>query len=961
MKWQAKWIWNPADPNPHNTHVLFRKHFRAPAKVADGMLRISADSRYRLYLNGEWLGDGPCRSWPAHQQFDVYDVAGRLLPGENLVAVDVHHYGTSTFHYIHGPAGLIVQIDAAKAGKPLLASAKGWKTAVNAAYNRRSPRISCQMPFEEQFDARLEPEGWEWPDFDDSDWDSSVEVAPALRAHWKDLNPRDVPFLTREPVHPVRVAGISYVRPPALVETVCARRMLYPEVTHSNHRGYHAVVATTIVSKAEQDASLLHATSQIGGAVKARYLNGEKVEGQTLCLNRGPNELITVLDGPREHCDDMVLALDGPSAMSLQAPFKRPGKWLFIGPFEPGSELFARIGEVRTHEGLLAFEEHFRGDSTPEEADADILNITANARFIDGTPRLTAPEAMLDDTTSFAVLHPSKRDVEVLLDFGREIVGYCDIALRAPEGVVVDAHCFEAVWNGRRQWTHGNRSTFRYITREGLQTWTSAWRRGFRYMSLTFRNVTAPVHIHGVRALSATYPVVERGAFHSSDPLLNEIWRMGRHTLRCCMEDTFTDCPTYEQTYWVGDARNEALICHAAYGAYDIVRRCVKLAALSMERSPLVESQVPSGWQNVLTAWSLLWVLMADEYYEHTGDVAYLKEVYPTVAQMLRTCRTYRKNRWDLFEIDAWNLFDWAPIDQHHPIAAHNNFLLMGALARAARMAAALGKPEDETDWLAFRDEIRTAANQHLWSHKHGAYIDSIHEDGTPSHVLSHSTNTLALLYDAVPPERMAEVKAVVLDPPEGFVRFGSPFAMFYLLECLAAQGMFQSMYDTIRKRWGEMVDAGATTCWETFPGWEAVFPTRSHCHAWSAGPTWFLSRYMLGVSPGTPGFGAVRIAPEPCGVRFCRGRFPSPHGEIGIDWSSDEKGFTLTAALPMEMAATVILPVDASVMKVLSWDGRHMHKLELPHQVRDMTVENGRWRIETAPTTGFTLRATSH
>lgn len=39
------------------------------------------------------------------------------------------------------------------------------------------------------------------------------------------------------------------------------------------------------------------------------------------------------------------------------------------------------------------------------------------------------------------------------------------------------------------------------------------------------------------------------------------------------MQDTFTDCPLYEQTHWAGDARNEALIAFGVFGAHDLARR----------------------------------------------------------------------------------------------------------------------------------------------------------------------------------------------------------------------------------------------------------------------------------------------------------------------------------------------------------------------------------------------------
>jgi hypothetical protein len=43
------------------------------------------------------------------------------------------------------------------------------------------------------------------------------------------------------------------------------------------------------------------------------------------------------------------------------------------------------------------------------------------------------------------------------------------------------------------------------------------------------------------------------------------------------MEDTFVDCPAYEQVFWVGDSRNEALVNYYVFGALDIVKRCLRL------------------------------------------------------------------------------------------------------------------------------------------------------------------------------------------------------------------------------------------------------------------------------------------------------------------------------------------------------------------------------------------------
>jgi hypothetical protein len=60
--WQASWIWMQRDRyDGYNDTIEARRVFELGA-VASAALRITADTRYRLYLNGEWVNDGPSRS-----------------------------------------------------------------------------------------------------------------------------------------------------------------------------------------------------------------------------------------------------------------------------------------------------------------------------------------------------------------------------------------------------------------------------------------------------------------------------------------------------------------------------------------------------------------------------------------------------------------------------------------------------------------------------------------------------------------------------------------------------------------------------------------------------------------------------------------------------------------------------------------------------------------------------------
>ena len=76
-----------------------------------------------------------------------------------LIAVMVHYYGVSTFQYIAGRGGLLCQVDSIDGDgrRTLVAKTdETWRTVPHPGYERKTPRICCQLGFEERFDARLD-------------------------------------------------------------------------------------------------------------------------------------------------------------------------------------------------------------------------------------------------------------------------------------------------------------------------------------------------------------------------------------------------------------------------------------------------------------------------------------------------------------------------------------------------------------------------------------------------------------------------------------------------------------------------------------------------------------------------------------------------------------------------------------------------------------------------------------
>jgi hypothetical protein len=87
MSLKAKWIWKKQrDYNQYNQTIIARRAFRL-GQIDRAVIRITADSFYRLYINGKWVNDGPARSWPEHYQYDRIDVTSYLKVGNNEIKV----------------------------------------------------------------------------------------------------------------------------------------------------------------------------------------------------------------------------------------------------------------------------------------------------------------------------------------------------------------------------------------------------------------------------------------------------------------------------------------------------------------------------------------------------------------------------------------------------------------------------------------------------------------------------------------------------------------------------------------------------------------------------------------------------------------------------------------------------------------------------------------------------------
>lgn len=921
VEWNASWIWKQRDVyTGYNDTIEARTTIELPA-IKSASLRITTDTRYRLYINDVWVNDGPSRSWPHHYQYDRIDVGNYLKEGRNTIRVIAKFYGIGTFHQIPQEAGLLAQLEATGLNGKMhvFGTDDTWEVRDASSWLRNTPKQSVQMGPFEIYDAREIHHPFE----------QAVVRYAADQGPWHNLEERDCPLLTRT-LFPLKAfhAANSIARPTAQTFIFPTASWLYPHIVFSNHRVSTTGAFATILELPEGGGEV-----SVEADGQTIFIEGNRASGNRFQLSSGRHLLHCVLSDVWGHWrNDTEICLLSDRPMGLLNPLDedRDAPWCFVTFGDNAlyhsadyawslmedterNSIQQRITEIvrdkmKSVPEIATIKQSLAGDAIKLPADA----CTPAPHYLFKSRQvLGSAEAYVDEPENLpansgaVVIHPSPDgDIELIYDLGEQNVGYYEFVIDAEEGLILDIFGVEYIApSGAVQHTERYRNGMRYICREGENHFLSFMRRSQRYLFLTLRNQTKPAVLRQMQLIESTYPVQKLGSFACSDERLNRIWEISARTLKLCMEDVFTDCPLYEQTLWVGDARNEALFAYTAFGAEDIARRCIRLAALSLDKHPMVQSQVPSTWETLLPAWSFLWNIMIWDYYVYTGDKDLLEWVYPYAMKNLRNAATFSDER-GLFSAPFWNMFDWSGIDDGHNTVLHNSMFAAGAVNATLKVADVLGKTDD-AEWLQeYGKQLKDAING-LWSDTVRTYPDSIHNNGAISKRTSVHTAFLAILYDIAPIEHQEALIGHLLNAPEGMTPLGSPFAMLYLFEAMEKAGLQERIIERILEAYQPMLDLEATTVWETFAGalnHQGEFPTRSHTHAWSSSPLYFLNRIILGIVPRSPGGTSFLISPRPNDLSWAKGASATAYGPIEVSWELKENHLQISANAPDEV-----------------------------------------------------------
>ena len=108
--WTAKWISYPDNSNTDYGVYLFRKEISINSKPDKFIIHVSADNRYKLYINGVYVCNGPARSYLYKWNFESIDISSYLHTGKNIISSIVWNFSWQRpLAQMSGQTGFIIQ------------------------------------------------------------------------------------------------------------------------------------------------------------------------------------------------------------------------------------------------------------------------------------------------------------------------------------------------------------------------------------------------------------------------------------------------------------------------------------------------------------------------------------------------------------------------------------------------------------------------------------------------------------------------------------------------------------------------------------------------------------------------------------------------------------------------------------------------------------------------------------
>ena len=459
-------------------------------------------------------------------------------------------------------------------------------------------------------------------------------------------------------------------------------------------------------------------------------------------------------------------------------------------------------------------------------------------------------------------------------------------------------------------------------------SFTPLWWRTGRWVEVSVETGDAPLSLTRFALLESRYPLERESTFSGDIPSIADIQKICLRGMQMCCHEMLFDCPFYEQQMYPGDTRIQLLVLSALSRDDRMIRRAIEIFAKAAHDDGTVPFNYPTRGLQEGGSYTLCWLLMFGDYaMRHTG-ADWLRAQIPAMRHTLSGIAAYEDPDGILRNLPGWNFTDWVVENPWQTVSwapgstegdtrrgSILSLFWVLALKSAATTERALGDEAMARYWET--KAIRTAKSivRVFWDKKHGMIADSDAFDHFSEHAQS-----LAIVADVLPSGKRARAVKALLEAPD--LARATVYFSHYLFEAYFAIGRA----DLFLKRldlWRHYLDLGLRTPLEAPDcGKNGQKEARSDCHAWGSHPIYWLQTGIAGVSPASPFFKTVRVAPQPGGLKRIETHVPHPDGFIDVALNFAGEKVSGTVSLPENISgvfeyAGAVLPLHPGLNEI--------------------------------------------
>lgn len=524
------------------------------------------------------------------------------------------------------------------------------------------------------------------------------------------------------------------------------------------------------------------------------------------------------------------------------------------------------------------------------------------------------PEGFLEGKASLTIAANSK--VKILIDQNKITTAYPVLNFSKGTSSIIKITYAESLFDSIGN--KGNRNDInskhilgnadRIISDGGAnRVFQTLFWRTFRFVELEIETKDDPLIINSFFSIFTAYPLEQKASFTCDHSLFNEIWNVGWWTQRLCSNETFFDCPYYEQLQYIGDSRIQALVSTYVSGDSRLTKNALYAFRDSQLPFGITQSRYPCNQLQIIPPFSLVWVTMVYDYWMLNDDSLFVESMIPGIQETLNWFENHLDPSGMLGPVEWWNFIDWVDsegwIDGNPPDAYKGNSSILSlqfvyTLEKATVILEAYQLHDLALKYRNLAKRIKNSVYQRCFDMDKGIIADSPEKN-----TFSQHANILALLTHTFPEssDMQGIIHSILSDKD---LAQSTLYYKYYLFEALEKSG-YGNLFSTLLLPWKQMLDAGLTTFAEK------ADPTRSDCHAWSASPVYYFLSLVAGIQPAEPGFKSVRIEPHPGDINDIDAILPHKLGDIHV---------ALKKVKNNHIAGVITLPVHLN--GVFVWNG---------------------------------------